>query len=120
MLQRTEIWHADYNLQRRDNLSDLPVEKAVFGIFGIVDDEPVNCRYVGETENLQATVRQLFTEPVSEGLGKFLTGPWIKMLQFLEAPESSLGKRKELVKEWEGKYNPAIDKEGEYPGYYTD
>ncbi|MET3878913.1 hypothetical protein [Chitinophaga sp. OAE865] len=120
MIQRIEIWHAEYNLQHKDTLRELPEEKAIFGVFGIVNDEPANCRYIGETDSLHTAIKDLFREPANEGLKKFFQGPWIKMLQFELLPESSRENRLELVKDWETKYIPKIDEEGEYPGYYTD
>jgi hypothetical protein len=46
-----EVWHKNFNVDKKDNLLELPTEKALFGIFGIVDEEPINCRYVSEVEN---------------------------------------------------------------------
>jgi hypothetical protein len=116
---KLEIRHKDYNLDHKDNLHELPEDKAVFAIFGIVDGEPVNCRLVGETENLQKNVRSLFERPASEGLKKFMQGAWLQMLIYELMPGSSASERQTGMHGWMLKYNPAIDEEGEYPGYYT-
>ena len=117
-LSRVEIWHRSYNIFKKDNLATLPLECAIFGIFAVVAGELVNCRYVGETENLKGTVISLFDTPGSVGLQKFMHGPWIKMLQFELMPGSSADERRRMSEEWTRHYLPAIDEEGEYPGYY--
>jgi hypothetical protein len=113
-----EVWHKDYNLDKKDNLNELPTEKAVFGIFGIVNEEPINCRYVGEAENLREAVKAIFENPPSDGMKKFMQGPWIQMAVYELMPESTKEDREKLVEEWKQKYDPKIDDEGEYPGYY--
>ncbi|GAA0894228.1 hypothetical protein GCM10009122_39080 [Fulvivirga kasyanovii] len=113
-----EIWHEQFNLDGKDNLEELPNEKAVFGVFGIVNDEPINCRFIGESENLRDTVKTLFEAPPSEGMKKFMQGPWIQMIKYDLLPESGDQERKKAVDEWTTKYHPKIDDNGEYPGYY--
>jgi hypothetical protein len=113
-----EIWHRDFNLEKRDNLSELPNEKSVFGIFGIVDGNPVNCRYVGETEDLRHAVKDLFESPPGVGLKAFMRGAWIQMVQFELLPHSSKEQRTAAVEKWIEMHKPAIDENGEYPGYY--
>lgn len=115
-----EIWHRAYNLKGKDNLDEIPAEKAVFGIFGIVDEAPVNCRYVGETDNLREAVRMLFEKPEGTGLMKFMQGPWIKMLVFEVTSGASSDEKQLVLKEWQDRYHPQIDDEGEYPGYYDN
>ncbi|MEP0264565.1 hypothetical protein [Dokdonia sp.] len=114
-----EIWHKQFNLDEKDNLDTLPTEKAVYGVFGIVDDKSINCRYVGETDNLKDAVKELFETPEDEGLKKFMQGPWIQMLKYELLPESSEKDRQESMQEWTEKYKPNVDEEGEYPGYYN-
>jgi len=115
---KIEVFHKDYNLDKKDNLSELPGEKVVFGIFAIVNEEAINCRYIGEIENLQAGIQDLFENPPSEGLKKFMQGPWIQMLVYEVMGGSSQADRQKIVEEWNQQYNPKIDEEGEYPGYY--
>ena len=117
-IEKLEIWHKDYNLDGKDNISEIPTDKAVFAIFGIVNEEPINCRYVGETENLRETVKGIFENPNGEGMKKFMQGPWIQMLVFEKLPDSSKQEREKAVEDWSQKHKPNIDEEGEYPGYY--
>jgi hypothetical protein len=117
-LTRLEIWHKDFNLGYRHNLEELPAGKAVFGVFAIVDDLPVNCRYAAETGNLRDSVGKLYEQPEGEGLQKFMQGPWIQMLVYEFLPDSSGQERRAVLDEWIRTYRPAIDEEGEYPGYY--
>lgn len=117
--RRLEVWHKDYNLEKRDNLRDLPAEKAVFGVFASVNEEPVNCRYAGETEDLRAAIKMLFEKPGTEGLKKFMQGAWIQTVQFELMPGSSAVDRKKVLDEWIEKHQPKIDDDGDYPGYYN-
>jgi len=115
---QTEIWHKDYNLDKKDNLSQLPHEAAVFGVFAIVHDQPVNCRYIGSTDDLQSAIKALFEEPPGPGLKKFMQGPWIQLLSFELMPGATVEERQKVREEWTRKYQPAIDEDGGYPGYY--
>lgn len=115
---RLEVWHKDYNLDKKDNLNEIPAEKAVFGIFGIVNEEPLNCRYIAEAENLREAVRDVFENPQGEGMKKFMQGPWIQMLVYELMPNSTKEDREKVVEEWKLNYKPKIDDDGEYPGYY--
>lgn len=120
-LERTgqvEIWHEQFNLDGKDNLSDLPDEKAVFGVFGIVNEEPINCRFVGSSDNLRDTVKELFEAPPSAGMKKFMQGPWIQSLKYELLQDADDQKRKKAVDEWTSQYAPKIDENGEHPGYY--
>jgi hypothetical protein len=116
--KRIEIWHKDYNLAKKDNIQEVPAGKAVFGIFGIIDDEPVNCRFVGETDNLRESVKHLFEYPEGEGMKKFMQGPWIQMLQYQLLDDFSPEYRGAITAQWKHQYKPDIDEDGEYPGYY--
>lgn len=117
-LAQLKIFHPAYNLDKADNLAEIPAVKAVFGIFAIVNDEPANCRYAGETEDLGRTVKELFENPPGEGLRKFMQGSWIQMLVYELVPDSLWEERQKTLEEWVKKYNPQVDDEGEYPGYY--
>lgn len=117
-LVKLEVWHKDYNLDKKDNLNEVPTEKAVFGLFGIVNEEPINCRYIAESENLREAVKDVFEIPRGEGLKKFMQGPWIQMLVYEIMPGSTIKEREKAVAEWKQKYGPKIDNDGEYPGYY--
>ena len=117
---KCEIWHKEYNLEKKENLNEIPDQKAVFGVFGIVNEEPINCRYIGETENLQEAVKELFENPQSKGMKEFMQGPWIQMLVYETMPESTEQERQKLCTNWIQEYKPNIDDEGEYPGYYEN
>ncbi len=108
-----EIFHKDYNLDKKDNLDTLPEGGAVFGIFAIIHEKPVHCRYIGETDNLQKAVRELFENPGDEGFAKFMQGPWIQMLSY-ELMEDA-DERKKAADEWTKKHTPKCDEKGEYP-----
>ena len=118
ILVKQEIWCRDYNLNKKDNLADLPSQSAVFGVFAIVAGEPANCRFIGETTNLQAAIRNLFEEPGSDGMKKFMQGPWIRMLFYELLPDAGREERQKAVETWTRQYNPGVAEDGEYPGYY--
>lgn len=112
-----EIFHKDYNLDKKDNLDEIPESSAVFGIFAIIHKVPVHCRLVESTDNLRKRVKEIFENPEGEGLKKFMQGPWIQMLCYEEMPDSSEEDRKQKVEEWTKTYEPKITDEGEYPDY---
>ena len=118
-LIRTEIWHRAFNLRTKHTIDELPHQKVVFAIFAIIDDEPKNCRYVGECEDLHQTIINLFEQTSSPGLTKFMQGPWIKMLVYEKATSFTVIERQVVAQEWRNRYQPAIDDNGECPGYYA-
>ena len=97
---KKEIFHKDYNLDKKENLDELPETPAVFGIFAIIHEVPIHPRYVGATDNLRKSVREVFENPEGEGLKKFMQGPWIQMLCYEELPDSSEEDRKQKAEEW--------------------
>ncbi len=107
------VYHKDYNLDKKDNLDTVPAEAVVFGIFAIIHEKPVNCRYVGETTNLRQAIRDLFEKPEGEGMKKFMQGPWYKLVLYEPMPAEE--DRKKAVEEWTKKHIPKIDEKGEYP-----
>lgn len=109
------IYHRNYNLDKKDNLELIPEEAAVFGIFAIIHEKPVNCRYVGEAVNLRAKVKDLFENPGNEGFAKFMQGPWIQMLVYELMPGASDDDRVKAAEKWQKEYNPKCDERGEYP-----
>lgn len=110
---QANVCHKNYNLDKKDNLDSLPTQAAVFGVFAIIHEKPVHCRFVGETSNLQQTVRDLFEKPEGEGMKKFMQGPWYKMVNYelIDSEED----RKKAVEAWTKEYSPKIDEKGEYP-----
>jgi hypothetical protein len=118
-LEKKEIYYRDFNLDKKHNVNEIPEKKAVYGIFGIVNGEPINCRHVGQADNLRSRVEEIFKNPPSAGLKKFMQGPWIQMLVYEEIDrELTPEETQNLVDDWSKKYTPKIDDEGEYPGYY--
>lgn len=114
-----ELWHSDYNLNKKHNLQLLPNIPAVFGVFAQVDDHPVNCRYAGVTDRLQMAIADLFEEPPGDALKKFMQGPWIKCLLYEPLTDYSSATGDEALKRWILLYQPGIDHAGDYPGYYA-
>jgi hypothetical protein len=112
-----EIFHKEYNLDKKDNLDELPETPAVFGIFAIIHEVPIHPRYIGATDNLRKSVKEIFENPEGEGLKKFMQGPWIQMLCYEELTDSSEDDRKQKAEEWTRRYEPKITDEGEYPEY---
>lgn len=117
---KQEIWHKNFNLDSKDNLDEVPAEEAVYGIFAIVDEQPVNCRVVAQAENLQRAIKELFENPQAGGIRIFMQGTWIQMLQYQLMPGSSEAERLLVAEEWVLKFKPDITKDAEYPGYYDD
>ena len=116
-VMKMEVWHKDYNIDKKDNLNELPEEPAVFGIFGIIHEVPVHPRYVASTDNLRKAVKDVFENPVGEGMTKFMHSPWIQMLCYELMPDSTEEQRKEKEEEWIKEYEPKVTDEGEYPEY---
>ncbi len=114
---KMEVYHKDYNIDKKDNLGELPEEPAVFGIFGITHETPVHPRYVGSTDNLRRSVRDVFEKPESEGLKNFMQSPWIQMLCYELLPNATEEERKQVEDEWIREYDPKVTEEGEYPEY---
>lgn len=113
--QRTEIFHRAYNLDAKDNLTSLAARPAAYGIFAIIDGEPVHCRFAGHTRNLQGAIRRHFEQEADAGLRTFMQGPWMKMLVYellpADAPDADLAA---ASAEWTRQYAPSCDAEGEY------
>ncbi len=114
---KMEVYHRDFNLDKKDNINELPEEPAVFGIFAIIHETPVHPRYVAATDNLRKRVKELFEKPENEGLKSFMQSPWIQMLCYELLPGSSEEDRKQKEDEWTRRYEPKVTEKGEYPEY---
>jgi hypothetical protein len=112
-----EVYHKNYNLDKKDNIDELPEEPAVFGIFGIIHEVPIHPRYIASTNNLRQAVRDAFEKPQGEGMIKFMQGPWIQMLCYELLPGLTEVERKTKEEAWINEYKPGINDDGEYPGY---
>jgi hypothetical protein len=117
-LEKLEIYHQQFNLDKKHNLDEIPACKAVFGIFAIVNEEPLNCRHIDVADDLRQAAQQLYEQPVGEGMKKFMQGPWIQMLVYRRLTDEQAGNPGRILEDWKEKYRPDIDEEGEYPGYY--
>lgn len=117
-ITKLEIFHKDFNLDKKDNLTELPEEKGVFAIFAVVNEEPLNCRFISQSENIRESVKALFENPPSEGMKKFMQGPWIPMCIYEVTADQDEKAREAIVEKWTKEHDPKIDDEGEYPGYY--
>ena len=116
-VMKMEIFHKEYNIDKKDNLDELPEEPAVFGIFAIIHEVPIHPRYVSSTDNLRKAVKDVFENPDGEGLKKFMQSPWIQMLCYELMPDSTEEERKKKEEEWIKEYEPKVTEEGEYPEY---
>lgn len=95
------------------NLSDLPKRKAVYAIWAQSQDskEPINCRYVGETDNLEERTKAHFSKSEkNECLKKFMQSDKTKMMIYKLLPNSDKEKRLEKEKEWIADYKPECNK----------
>jgi len=101
------IYKYDNNLDRKDNLGQLPREKAVYALAGRINSEPANYRFIGVTDNLQDAVRQHFSpEETRECLRNFMQSIKIKMLVYQLLPGISEEGAAQKLQEWENIYKP--------------
>lgn len=115
-IQDLVIYQKDNNLDGKDNLNELPVKPAIYAICGRVNGQPVNPRYVGETENLQESVQSLFDKnaPAIEGnecFKEFMLSIKIKTIIYLAVPDLPDDERLKIKKEWQAKYDPKCNEE---------
>lgn len=116
---QVEVWHRNYNPDKQHNLPEIPAAEAVYGIFSIIKGKPANCRFAGAAEDLRSSVQSLFEQPEEEGLKKFMQGPWVKLLMYTPMPGADRETLNAAAAQWIQQYKPAVDEEGEYPGYYA-
>lgn len=90
-------------------LNDLPKRKAVYAIFarGVETNKPINCRYVGETDNLEERTKAHFSKKEkNECLRKFMQSNKKKLMEYELMPSSRKEERTKKEKEWINKYKP--------------
>ncbi|MCF6268137.1 MAG: GIY-YIG nuclease family protein [Melioribacteraceae bacterium] len=95
------------------NLDDLPQRKSVYAIFAQSKDslEPINCRYVGETDNLEERTKAHLSEnEQNECLRKFMQSDKTKLMIYELLPNSDKAERLQKEKEWITAYNPECNK----------
>lgn len=96
------------NLSEID-LNELPIRKSVYAIFASNKEtgNPINCRYVGETDNLQERTKAHFSDQEqNECLKVFMQSTKTKIMIYEVMPNSEKKERLEKENEWIENYNP--------------
>jgi hypothetical protein len=117
-VKQMRVNHRDFNHDKNHNIEEIPEIKAVFGLFDFVCDQgvdkPLHCRFVGRTENLREMVVEVYQQTEDIGLQKFMSGPWIKMLCYLEVENIEDEANFSKEKKWIDQFKPANKEDGEY------
>ncbi|MFC2104367.1 GIY-YIG nuclease family protein [Bacteroidota bacterium] len=95
------------------NLDNLPQREAVYAIFAKDEStsKPINCRYVGETDNLEERTKAHFSEnEQNDCLKKFMQSNKTKMMIYELLPNSDKQDRLEVEKEWINLNKPECNK----------
>ncbi len=102
----------DNNLDGKDNLDELPIEKAVYAICGRINGSPANCRYVGETVNLQEVVRKHFSQGEEDSCLKFfMQSIKTKVLIYELMPMAGEAELLLAKSQWEAEFKPECNDE---------
>ncbi len=104
------------NLDKKDNLDELPTSPAVFAICGRVNGKPANPRYVNISNNLRETVKLLFDKDdtslnVSDCVKSFVLSIKIKTIIYQDINDLIEQQREEIKMEWERKYKPECNEQ---------
>ena len=103
----TVIYERNNNLDKRDNLDELPGEKAVYAIYSRINGRAANCIYVGETNNLQSAIMSHFQpSELNTGLKDFMQSIKLKALVYTLMPDSTKEERMRIVSEWKKEKQP--------------
>jgi hypothetical protein len=109
------IFHKDNNLDKRDNIDELADQPAVYAICGRVNGNPVNCRFVGATDNLRKTIRNHFEHSHDEEeFRNFMLSIKCKELVFKIMLPSTEEERKKEAELWKDALNPECTPELNY------
>lgn len=95
------------------NLDDLPQRKSVYAIFAQSEKtlKPINCRYVGETDNLEERTKAHFaTNEQNDCLKKFMQSTKTKMMIYELLPNSDKQERLQKEIDWIKLYKPECNK----------
>ncbi|MFT5824406.1 MAG: putative GIY-YIG superfamily endonuclease [Crocinitomix sp.] len=95
------------------NLDNLPQRKSVYAIFAQSKEssKPINCRYVGETDNLEErTKAHLAESEQNECLKKFMQSDKTKLMIYELLPNSDKTERLQKEKDWITDYSPECNK----------
>jgi predicted GIY-YIG superfamily endonuclease len=90
-------------------LSGLPQKEAVYAIFAKGHDSggAINCRYVGETDDLSERTKRHFTQDEQNAcLREFMQSERTKLMIYELMPDSTEDERVAKEQEWIAKYKP--------------
>ncbi len=102
----------EVNLTEID-LSDLPKRKAVYAIFAQDKEtkKAINCRYVGETDNLEErTKAHFYDDEQNDCLKEFMQSSKTKIMKYELLSNSDKQERLEKEAEWIEKHKPKCNK----------
>ena len=106
------IYKEDNNLDKKDNLNEIPAKNAVYAILGRINGKPSNCRYVGITNNLQEAIKTHFSlNEKDECLREFMQSIKIKTLNYQLMEDFTEEELNNALKEWEKEYKPECNEE---------
>lgn len=111
------LFQRENNLDGKDNLDELPELAAVYAVCGRANGKPANPRYIGETDNLRAAIKEHFNRTEADlnereaCFKEFMLSIKIKELVFQLMPEATKEERIKLQNEWTEKYKPDCNKE---------
>jgi len=95
------------------NYAQLPETEAVYAIYAQEKDtsKPINCRYVGQTDNLRRRTGEHFSpdEP-NECLREFMQSTKTKILVYELMPGSTEDERRAVEEAWIKELNPKCNK----------
>ncbi len=96
----------------QSNFSELPTSEAVYAIFAAdKSNTPINCRYVGETNNLSRRTGEHFdTNEENECLKEFMQSDKTKILVYELMINSDDKERLNAEKEWIAELVPICNK----------
>lgn len=106
LVENFQLLKADNNLDRRENLEALPESPAVYGIFGRINGEPANCRFIGYTESLRSAIQKHYTDEKDACLRTFMQSIKLKTLTYQLVGKMPDTDRQKLEKEWKEKHKP--------------
>lgn len=95
------------------DLDHLPEIEAVYAIFAQDKNtsEPINCRYVGETDDLQRRTKEhCQADEPNECLREFMQSDKTKILVYELMPGSTKEERLEAEAAWIKEFNPKCNK----------
>lgn len=107
-----QIFEHSNNIDKHDNLDELPCEKAVFAVCGRVNGLPANARLVGYTDNLRQHIRSLFLETgpfENEYIKAFMLSIKTKHLLYMTLLEANNQTLKQIADSWDDQLLPKCE-----------